>query len=245
MRARGVGFYGTMPRMPKGFVPAALIVLMCATPARAQDTTEDEFWPEVDAYVKLNERTRLMFMASETRNAEVDLREATVGAHIDLYGKPFARPWLRNHPDVVKQHLFFARAGYRYSWDVRNGADGYQEDRVLVEGTGRAPMERFAFINRNRFEFRDVNGESSWRYRNRSRVEGDISLRSRMVTPYVMAEFFYDSKTEEWNKQRYYVGADWHVFKKSVLDTYYCRQNDSHSSTEHVNAFGLTLRLFF
>ncbi len=237
-----------MSPVPKRFVAVVLGVLLawaCAVPARAQDDTRDEFWPEVDGFVRLGPQFRLMFLASETRNREIDLREGTVGVNVDFFAKPFAREWLHEHPDVTKQRFLTFRAGYHYSWDIREGAHGYQENRLLVEGTGRFPMGRLFFLNRNRFEYRDVDGESSWRYRNRSRLEGDISMGTRTATPYASAEFFYDDRYDEWNRQLYYAGVDWPVFKKAVLDTYYARQNDSRSSIEHVNAFGATLSLYF
>ena len=235
--------------MPKRFIIAAFglfLSVAAAGSAHAQDETRDEFWPELDAYIGLSDQSRLMLLASETRNGEVDLREGTLGIHVDFFAKPFARPWLRHHPDVVKQRYLTFRAGYRYSWDIRDGADGYEEHRWLAEGTGRLPpWGRFTLINRSRFEHRDVNDKSSWRYRNRTRVEGEISISARTMTPYLMAEFYYDSRYDDWNKQRYYAGVDWPIFTKGVLDTYYCRQNDSRSSIAHVNALGVTLSWHF
>jgi len=168
-----------------------------------------------------------------------------VGAHIDYFAKPLVREWLHEHPDAEKKHYLTFRAGYRYSWDIDDAPGGYTENRLLVEGTARAALRRFFALNRSRFEWRDVNDKTSWRYRNRTRVEGDISMGTRAATPYLMAEFFYDSRYDEWNRQLYYVGVDWPIHRKAVLDTYYARQNDSVSSPAHVNAFGLTLGLYF
>jgi len=53
------------------------------------------------------------------------------------------------------------------------------------------------------------------------------------------------SRQEDWSRKRYSAGVEWLVGHTAVLDTYYCRQDDSHSSPEHVNAFGLALNLFF
>lgn len=234
--------------MPKRFVVAvlaALVVLSSAVTSRAQDETRDDFWPEVDAYKNLGDHARGMLMASSDRSKEGDLRQATVGAMVDYFAKPFARDWLHHRPDVEKKHYLMLRGGYRYTWDVENSPTTYQENRLLVEGTVRASHRRFFFLNRNRVEWRDINDEWSWRYRNRTRVEGDFSLRTRAATPYLMVEFFYDSRYDDWNRQLYYAGTDWPIFKKAILDVYYCRQNDSESSTAHVNAIGATLKLYF
>lgn len=233
--------------MPKRFVVATLGVLLAASlaaPGRAQDT-RDDFWPEVDGYIGLGDRARVMLMASSDRSREGDLRQATVGAMGDYFVKPFARDWLHHRPDQEKKHRIMLRGGYRYTWDVDNSPSTYRENRLLVEGTARASHRRYSFLNRSRVEWRDINDAWSWRYRNRTRVERDFSLGTRAATPYLMVEFFYDSRYDDWNRQLYYAGADWPIFKKAILDVYYCRQNDSESSTAHVNALGATLKLYF
>ena len=219
-------------------------VLAFPEPARAQNDTSDEFWPEIDAFVRMNERSRLMFLASQQRDHDTGYRQSAVGAHIDYYAKPFARKWLETNPDAVKQHYLTFRAGYRYYWDIGDGGGGAHENRILVEGTARFSMHRFFFLNRNRVEWRDQNGTDSWRYRNRSRLEDDISLGSHTTTPYAMAEFFYDGKYDDLDEERYYGGVDWPIGSKAIVDTYYCRQNNTHSHQD-VNAFGLTVRVYF
>jgi hypothetical protein len=228
-------------------IGALLGALVLGAPlAATQDrATRWEGWPEVDAYVGLNERSRLFLVATSARNREEDLREGMVGAHADLFVKPFGRPWLVNTPDAVKRHYLTFRAGYRYAWDM-TGRSGYGEHRMLLEGTARyRPVQGFVLINRNRLDVRDVDGDWSWRYRNRSRLEQDIRLRSRVATPYAMAEFFYDSRYDAWSRQRYFLGIEWPIGRTPVLDTYYCRQNDSRSSVAHVDAVGVALALYF
>ncbi len=191
-----------------------LALFLVAAPLSAQeDDTRREWWPEVDAYVGLNERSRLFFLATSSRNRGEDLREGMVGAHADLFLKPFGRPWLARSPDAVKRHYMVFRAGYRYFWDM-TGSSGYWEHRMLLEGTAR-------------------------------HLERDLGLGSRVATPYVMAEFYYDSRYDAWNRQRYLFGIEWPIGKRPVLDTCYWRQNDSRSSVAHVDAVGLALNLFF
>ena len=225
---------------------AVLVALASPPPARAQDdVTRGELWPEVDAFVGLGERSRLFFLATVSRNAEENLQEAMVGGHVDFFLKPRLRKTLARSPDAIKRHYLAFRAGYRYSWDMHDGT-GFQEHRGIFEITGRAPLGGgFLLVNRNRLDLRDVNGEGSWRYRNRMRLERDIALGSRAATPYAMVEFGYDSRYDAWNRQRYFAGIEWPIGKTPVLDTYYCRQNDSRSSIAHVNAFGLAFNLFF
>jgi uncharacterized protein DUF2490 len=223
-----------------------VVTFLLAAPLTAQeDDTRWEGWPEVDVYVNLSERFRLYLLATTARNRAEDFGEGTLGAHVDLFLKPIGRPWLLRTPNVVKHHYLTFRAGYRYAWDLHDSSR-YQENRGLLEATFRyLPVARVILINRSRLDLRDVNGERSWRYRNRSRLERDLPLGSRAATPYLMAEFFRDSRYDEWNRQRYFVGIEWPIGATTVLDSYYCRQNDSRSSIAHVNAVGLALNLYF
>ncbi len=249
-------FYGTMPRMPKRIVGVALVVLLATTAvgsARAQDVAREDFWPELDAYVRLGSNARVMAMASGDRSREGDFQQATVGFMLEGFAKSFAHEWLDRHPDLEKRRHFAFRGGYRYIWDRGDKRGDYKENRILVEGTVRAPIHRFStgvfnaasIANRSRVEWRDIDDAWSWRFRNRTRLEGDLAMGSRTMSPYLMAEFFYDDRYAEWNRQRYYAGIDWPVFSQGILDTYYCRQNDSRSSVAHVNALGVTLRVYF
>jgi hypothetical protein len=226
-------------------VLGALAFLAVAPLSAQEDDTRGEWWPEVDAYVNLSDHSRLYLLATVARNRAEDFGEGMLGAHVDLFLKPIGRPWLLHTPDVVKHHYLTFRAGYRYAWDLSDRSE-YQEHRGLLEVTLRyQPVERFVFVNRSRLDLRDLNGEGSWRYRNRSRLERDLPLGSRVATPYLMAEFYYDSRYDRWNRQRYYVGIEWPIGATSILDSYYCRQDDSRSSIAHVNAVGLAFNLYF
>ena len=229
-----------------GLRACGVLAFLLAAPLNAQeDDTRWEWWPEVDAYVNLGDQFRLYLLATTARNRAEDFGEGMLGAHVDLFLKPIGRPWLLHTPNVVKHHYLTFRAGYRYAWDL-NDSSRCQEHRGVLEATFRyLPVARVVFINRSRLDLRDVNGEGSWRYRNRSRLERDLRLGSRVATPYLMAEFYYDSRYDAWNRQRYIVGIEWPIGATSVLDSYYCRQDDSRSSVAHVNAVGLALSLYF
>jgi hypothetical protein len=67
------------------FAAAALLILLSAIPARAQTTP---VWPEVDAYVTLNDRVRFFFLATTVQENGVST-EGEFGVNIDLHVKPF------------------------------------------------------------------------------------------------------------------------------------------------------------
>jgi len=223
----------------------ALAAMALATRALGDDTKPDA-WPEVDAFVGLNDRSRLLLSVAGSRSRQESYTDLTLGAHIDIFLKPISRPWLRGTPDIEKRRYLFFRIGYRYGQGLGDDADAYREHRILLETTGRAYLPgRLVALNRNRFDLRDLQGEDSWRYRNRTRLEREFPAWSRSVTTYAMAELFYDSRYESWTRKRYYAGVEWPLGRSSVVDTYYCRQDDSQPSSADVNAFGLALNLFF
>ena len=217
-------------------VAAALCLLAAWSPRlleAQEDETRWEVWPEVDVWVQLDERWKLYFPVAMSRAREVDYLEGLVGANVD---------YRFNH------HLS-ARIGYRYLWAIseRDNPDQYQEHRPIAEVTVRVyPGLGITLLDRNRFDLRVINGETSWRYRNRLRAERPFPLASdRSLTPYAMLEAGYDSRYDEFNRLRLQAGAEYQFSRRAMLDTYYVHQRDDRSSVPRLNAIGLALNLFF
>lgn len=212
---------------------AALLALAIgatdAAVAQEDDDTRWETWPEVDLWVRLNPREQFYFPFALSRGREVDYTEALVGAHYDR----------RLH-----RHLS-ARAGYRYLWAVseRGQEDQYREHRVVLELTPRLYLPGgVTVLDRNRYDLRFVNGEQSWRYRNRLRAERAVALGGeRALTPYGMVEVGYDSRFDEFNRVRLQVGGEYQFHQKLWLDVYYVRQWDDQSSVPRLNAIGAAI----
>jgi len=132
--------------------------------------------------------------------------------------------------------------GYQYLWTEQDGATSY-EDRAAVDVTPRVrPHARWLVEDRNRVEFRWVNGEYSTRYRNLLAVERDIRIDRFRFTPYVSGEFFYNGATQSWDEQQYAVGVQWPYRRVLMLQTYYLRQHTT-SAPDNVNVVGLTLNM--
>jgi hypothetical protein len=111
--------------------------------------------------------------------------------------------------------------------------------------------------DRNRQDFRFVNGDFSFRYRNRVTLEREFQLSKRTITPYGSAEIFYDSRFDTWNRNRLTLGIQITLRRglplitlidprrQLKLDLFYTRQNDSRSQPHHINAAGVTLSVYF
>ena len=87
------------------------------------------------------------------------------------------------------------RIGYRYMPTYASDDPGREPG--LLEGTARYPLVRGVLVsNRNRVDFRVIDGDYSWRYRNRLSFERELSLGPVRLNPYARAEVFYDSRVE-------------------------------------------------
>lgn len=237
--------------MPVMFLFLLLISTRIGT--AQEPTTRDEFWPEIDVYINIKPKVRLFLLGTISKSIEDgELRnaqsyEAQVGVHVDY---------------IPNEHLIL-RTGYRYGSAVGSNDDGFREHRLLTEQTLRKLLPGDLLLSdRNREDFRFINGDFSFRYRNRVTIEREIQLfdipilRGRTITPYASGEIFYDTRYSVWNRNRLAVGVQQSLRRgplrkmllpkeQIILDLYFMRQNDSRSSTAHVNAFGASLAFHF
>ena len=222
----------------------SLVSVLSASVLAQESETRDELWPELDIYVPLNEKFRLFFLATVTKARETrDSFEGQVGAHVDYF-------W--------SDHLTF-RVGYRFNHSIGESDDPLREHRIITEQSFRKKTKwSIQLIDRNRQDWRWVNGDFSFRYRNRITAEKEFRVWGRPVTPYGSAEIFYDSRFSTFNRYRFASGVQYTFKRRSsreplllllrkerVLDVYYLRQLDTRSEPKHVNAIGLSFAIHF
>ena len=218
-----------------------LVVLILCQPAHGQSK---QFWPEINAYKKLNENSRFHFIVLQTRENEKST-EMDLGFDLDYYLKPLLK--LRKLGglmlDESKSRPLLLRFGYHYI----PSTEGANEHRVIAEATPRYPLKAGAVISsRNRLDLRFIDDGFSWRYRNRLSVERVFPLRSLDLSPYVRAEAYYDNKYAKWSRTTISSGVAITFKKHYEIDTYFEHQNDtSKSPNRQVNALGLALNLHF
>jgi hypothetical protein len=238
--------FGVKVRMQRKLTRVAWILSVMiglAIGIRSQESnSSNELWPEVDVYVPLNEKVRLVFLVAITKSQET--RNNTEGQ--------FAV-----HVDYTASRRLVLRAGYQYGFSITE-ADPFKEHRPLVEQTLRQKLPLKTLLSdRNREEFRFVNGDFSFRYRNRLTFEREFLLPKRSITPYGAIEVYHDSRFKAWNRNRLTVGVQVQLRKalpllslviprkQVVLDLYYTKQNDSRSQPNHINAIGTAVAIHF
>jgi hypothetical protein len=213
--------------------------LLLASPAAGQEVTT-QFWPEIDTFIRLGERSRIYVPLSNTREGMGDSEnDGTVGVYFDYYVLPIAKVGL--HADDSRRRRVLLRAGYGYT-----AAGGGQPatNALSAEATGRAilPWELLASL-RNRFDLNFTGGEFDPRYRIRLRVERDVVLGKPMLTPYVYGESFYSFDHGNWFKTRAALGLEFHLWERFVPELYF--QRDYNASGADVNGFGLVVSIYF
>ncbi|HTO88984.1 MAG TPA: DUF2490 domain-containing protein [Thermoanaerobaculia bacterium] len=225
---------------------AAGLALLASLAARASGQTNETsgaFWPTANLYTQLAPSVRLLVFGELKRDGDFPYQQGDIGAGLGYRWKSFTQPHLASI-DPDKEYFLVTAAGYEFLRTIQSGPE-LHEDRIAVEATPRfRPPENFLIADRNRIEFRWVDGNYSTRYRNQLRVEHDFLVHDLRVDPYASAEFFYDITKGSWSEEQYAAGIQIPYRRLLMVDLYYLRQNCDTCRPEHVNVLGLTINVY-
>lgn len=230
---------------------ALTLGLLCVLAGHARaGETRSEFWPEVDGWIRLGGQTRLFLLATGSTVRDYSYSEGTVGAHLDVRLKRRAVHLKRSLTENIEDDRlsrFSTRVGYRYGRSLDDEGQSYEEHRGIAELTGRWKLPLQLLMNdRNRGDFRWLQGVYSFRYRNRVTLEHETTIGSYAFTPYGSAEIFFDSRYDyDLTRNRIILGVQTPFSSHLMLDTSFARQNDTRSSVSHINALSLALNLSY
>jgi len=215
-----------------------LFVLVCPS-VRAQQTQTQDL-PEIDTYVGLTDRIRLMFMVSRSTDGST-VNSAQMGPNLDFNFRPLLRKKIRTN-DSSKGNFLTFRIGYQY---LKNSGKP-DENRVPLQLTSRFHLPwSMELAERNRIDLRIISGQFSWRYRNRITIERSFSIKSHSFTPYARGEIYYDSVQGTWYKNTYSAGSSFPIRKRFELEGYYEHENTTGGSPPHINGIGTTFSMYF
>jgi hypothetical protein len=235
----------------RAVILAALSALACAA---AQADTSREFWPEFDAFLKLDPRTRVFLMANSSHPEDNEklavaspATEAAVGAYLDYSLVPVLRPDLREQ-DWARSRYFWGRVGYQYSHSTSASDAGkpYHQNMGVFEMTARTPplAGQVEWVARARWDWRNKDGTNSSLYRVRLSAERQFDLRGHAAVPYVTAEAIYDTRYSSWEQRRYQVGTEFAIDGNWRVEPYFEMRKYTESEPSTVLGFGLTLKYF-
>lgn len=218
-----------------------LLLFLCLTtsPAELLHAQDSQWWPELDTFWNVNQKTRLSFFVKRSTDGNT-YDSVEYGPNFD-----FSLKALRKGPrtnDATKFKYLSFRIGYRYF----SNTDGPNENRVILQLTPRFPLPWSLLLSdRNRSDLRWISGKFNWRYRNRLALERSFRIGSASVTPFVRDEIYYESRFDGWVQNDYAIGVSVPLGRRLEAEPYYKRQNHSRSTPRHVNAIGLKFSLYF
>jgi hypothetical protein len=249
------------PLRPARNAALALAIVLGAAPgpAAAIEQTVNELWPELNVFVRTGDRTRLMALASIARAREfATSTEASYGLHYDWFAAELPEWWRTALPTMEGRWSLWFRLGYQRIEAL--GDDQRDENRLLGDMTLRSEPLPWALqiANRSRFELRDIGSDTSWRYRNRTRLErvfsprevfgtriGERLQRSGVgsLTPYAMLELFWDSRESRWNRRYQQYGVEVELDGGRALELYLAFQDQRRRESSYVTAIGVVYTL--
>ena len=147
--------------------------------------------------------------------------------------------------DEDNEHYLVGGAGYEYLQTINKGKVS-RENRIVIQATPAfRPGAGLLLSDRNRVEFRRVNGDESVRYRNKLTVIRAFQAHHFRFTPYASGELFYASNHHSWNENQYAFGVQLPYKQRLMVDTYYLRQNCTTCGQNPLNVWGVNAQPLF
>jgi hypothetical protein len=236
-----------MRRRPRAVAALVLAVLVSRSPAAGADPST-QLWPRLELGLRTSSRIRFLLAAQSQIAPASGYVAGQVEGEVEMSIAPL-RDMLFRTVQPARQERATLGIGYRYGGPIAAGdIGGSQEQRILVEGTFRLLLPAAILAtDRNRFEARRLDGDWSWRYRNRLELARSFDARSLRVVPLARAEVFYDSRYDAWPRLRLEAGTEIEelVGHRSMIEVYLFRQLDDRSQTSPVNGVGITLAVYY
>lgn len=228
----------------------ALACLLIPNVAAGADRKEQQIWPELDVYYRLNPNTRLFFLVAPTGEVEggqsADWTDGQIGAHVEVGLFPIAKGRrAKSRFDNDRMSYVRFRTGLRYLEAV---GDESNEWRVIGELSGRARLPaEMLLVLRNRLDLRWIDEAYSWRYRPRLWLERELKVGTHMAfVPYGSAEIYWDSRPDDWNRQRYQLGTAIVLKPWFAPEVYWAHQIDEGSDGNTISdALGVAFAFYF
>ncbi len=223
------------------------VACVFAPNALAQNSgTEAQFWPEFDVYLKLSQSNRVFVMSSVTRSEfRGPYADGQTGVFFDHYNFPIFRKWANRSPDPARGEILMLRGGYLFTKPRENSVASTENTFVFL-GEGRFPLPGAILLtNRDRFDFRFIDGEFKSRFRPRLRVERTFKIGRILLNPYASVEGFYDFQLGLFRRFDFTGGIEWNINRHFVLEGYSTRVNDSRSTPRFVEGTGIVAQFYF
>lgn len=123
---------------------------------------------------------------------------------------------------------------------------GSTEHRLILEATGRFELPADVWlVNRVRVDLRDVDGVISERFRYRLGIEKEFTVQGLTLVPNAQVEFFYDTRFNDWSRQRYQAGVEIGLTGNIRLEPYLAYEKDVRPTTTDLVRAGLVFKYYW
>lgn len=132
---------------------------------------------------------------------------------------------------------------YQYEWSEQARVnDTTIENRLYVNLIPHVAWGPLHFEDRNRIEFRHINGRDDWRYRNKPKLSLELGEDAWYACePFVADELFYGARAGEWNRNRFFVGVEKPLGRLVSTELYYMiESNKQGRDWDAFHVLGLT-----
>ncbi len=144
----------------------------------------------------------------------------------------------------IKRYFDF-ELNYKYK-RKKTGKEWSEEHRVELIPTINWKLEEYKLNIKNRFEYRSVEGQNKWMWREKLKIKRPIKIGVFEFTTFVSEEIFYDFKVNEFNQNRVATGLSKMITKNSWIVLYYMRKNNKRDGAwPGVNILGTELGIKF
>ena len=211
-------------------VGAMVGMLLCGVAEHAQASDDWQYWNGI----------KLKHALHEQWDAQIKV-EQRVTEDLSEFGLHNYAPGIVYSPNT---HLQYA-IGYKY--ELSRGASRWsQEHRLEQILTLKGAWRGFKGSVGTRFEYRSIDGDERWRWREKAKLGGLITLGRVELWPYVSEELFYDFLTDEYNQNRAVIGVAKKLSSGVEVDCYYMYKASLGSSGwSGVNILGTGMTITF
>jgi hypothetical protein len=226
-----------------------LFLLQYSILAEGQQTKtnlpQQEVWPEVDGYYKINRSLRLMAAASATR-AETNYADGALALNLDYFALPGLRKFGQSTDlDSTRGYFQWLRVGLKYKQPDPSTEAPAPEYTVRTESNTRFhPGWESILTLKNRFDFQDKTGDWTVIYRPRLTWEKDFRTTYLYFTAYTYAEYYAYFDNSSRNAFNIATGAEVKVSRLIIFEVYYLYQFPHQPAVDDVSAIGLRLRFY-
>jgi hypothetical protein len=223
------------------------VALLAASVLYGTSRADDpwEFWPEFNAFVRLNPRTRLHFVTAYAQGKESYNRTVDMAGYVDVAFMPILRP-LRRQEDWARNRYLWARIGYDHVFEAEGRVRSPTEDRGIVSLYAKSELPGQVWLEgRAREDLRWLDGGFSTRYRLRGEATREFALLKHAVSPYLNVEWFYDNRFDDWSRVLSTGGTEVTVNAHFRFEVYLARQVDQHPTESALNALGVLAKVYY